>query len=100
MKKNFLKKVLALSTAAILAVGTLAGCGGGGGDAKNDQQSGGTQQGGADNNSGGAGADNSGDAKGGKILFLSNLTSGAQYDFFVAFYENACKDLGYSFEGV
>lgn len=101
MKKNFLKRVLALSAAAILAVGTLAGCGGDGGNGggQDSPQQGGSQQGGTaqDDNSGDGG---SADAKGGKILYLSNLTSGAQYDYFVAFYENACKDLGYDFEVV
>ncbi len=37
-------------------------------------------------------------AKGGKILYLSNLSSGAYYDYYMAFYEKACKDLGYDFQ--
>lgn len=89
MKKKFFKKVTAAVCSAILAVSMLGGCSSGG------------------NNEGGNGGNSSTESKavsetpsgkGGKILMLSSLSSGGQYEFYNAFYKMACEELGYDFE--
>ena len=76
MKKNVLKKVLALVFVLALAVGTLAGC----------EKSG---------NGGG-----SSEASNGTIMWLSNLSSGPQYEAQVAYAEYLCGEMGYDFKVV
>lgn len=108
MKKRngFLKRIAAAAMTAALVAGTLAGCGGDGGketdgDAANASANAGnaTADTGAAEDAGTAedtGTDTA--AKGGKILFLTTLNSGGQYEFYNAFYKNACDELGYDFE--
>ena len=62
-----IKKIIAVFTVAVMMMATLAGCGG------------------------------SSSASNGKILWLANLSSGAQYDFYVAYFEMVCDELGYDF---
>lgn len=99
-KKSLAKRITAVLAAAVLTVGTLAGCGSNGNGAADAA---GTTAAGTDSTATAepdAAAEPAADTVGGKILYLSNLSSGAQYDYFVAFYENACQDLGYDFEVV
>lgn len=111
MKRNVVKRVLALAMMTMLAIGTLAGCGGSGSDsAQNDGGSDATVSDSAQNDGGDdAAVSDSAQSDGGdeaaasnedngKILMLSTLTSGAQYDFHMAFYEKWCEELGYDFE--
>lgn len=97
MKKNFLKKVLAVAVAAAMSIGTLAGCGGTDSGSNTDAGGGnggsGTQQ--------ASGGDNQQtpavEGKGGTIMWLSNLQSGAQYEAAKAYMEAMCEAAGYSF---
>ena len=61
MKKNVVKRVLAVAMAATMSVGLLAGCGSG-------------------DKSGTDGGASVSEGVGGTIMWLSNLTDGAQYD--------------------
>ena len=79
MKKNVLKKVLALVFVLALAVGTLAGC---------------EKSGNGDNGGG------SSEASTGTIMWLSNLSSGAQYEAQKAYAEYLCEQMGYDFKVV
>ncbi|MCD7763752.1 MAG: hypothetical protein LUI14_11275 [Lachnospiraceae bacterium] len=71
--KSVLKKAATILTAAAMATGSLTVCG--------------TTVGAAP-----------ADSDGGKILYLSNINSGVYYDYYKAFYERICADLGYDFE--
>ena len=98
MKLQLMKKMVAIVTTGVLAAGTLTACGGSqtaapAADGGNDAQQ-------TDTEAAGETTESLVDAKGGKILFLSNLSSGAYYDYYVAFYEKACEDLGYDFQVV
>ena len=62
-----IKKIVSLLTVAVIIAATLAGCGG------------------------------SSKASNGKILWLAHMTSGPQYDYYVAYFEMACDELGYDF---
>jgi len=79
MKKNVLKKVLALVFVLALAVGTLAGC-----EKKTD----------------GGSTDGGSAANGGTIMWLSNLSSGPQYEAQKAYAEYLCDQMGYDFKVV
>ena len=67
----------------------LAACGtdGDGGDASKENGGSGNTQ-----------AENGGDTKGGKILLLSNVSSGKLYDFNITYMDMWTKELGYSYE--
>ena len=77
-RKNTWKKVTAAAASAILAVSMLGGCG-----ASSDTSK----------DSGGEDA-----AKGGKLLLMSNVNSGAMYDFNIAFMDTWTQELGYTYE--
>lgn len=77
MKKNVLKKVLALVFVLALAVSCLAGC------EKSGNGGGGSSQ-----------------ASNGTILWLSNLSSGPQYEAQKAYAEYLCDQMGYNFKVV
>lgn len=62
-----IRKIVALLAVAVIMTATLAGCGGGS------------------------------SASSGKILWLAQMSSGAQYDYYVAYFEMACEELGYDF---
>lgn len=113
MKKELVKKLLAGALTAVLALGMLSGCGGNANDGKDSQDSG--QESGAEENKdtqeGGTEADNakeeggSGDAQGSKgaggtIMWLSNLSSGIQYEAAKAYAESLCEAWGYKFQVV
>ena len=92
MKKNILKKLLAIALALVMVL-ALAACGETGNNPPaggNDQPSGGQPSGG--------GSD--APAAGGTILWLSNLTGGPQYDAAVAYANAICAKLGYTFKVV
>ncbi len=99
VKKNFLKCALAVAV-TVLSIGVLAGCGSSTKETDNNKTNDVSNETNQDTNKEEESNDATANTKGGKILYLSNLNSGAQYDYFVAFYENACKDLGYDFEVV
>lgn len=89
MKNKVLKKAVAMSLATVMALGTLAGCGesetAGGNDAENQNV---TET--------GAQTD-AASTEGGTIMWLSNLSSGAQYDADVAYAQMICEAWGYDF---
>lgn len=98
MKKSFLKKVLAVAMTAAMSVSALAGCGGQGTGSSN-ANAGGDNVGGTQQANGG-GEDNQtpvAEGKGGTIMWLSNLQSGAQYEAAKAYMEAMCDAAGYSF---
>ncbi len=76
MKKNVVKRVLAVAMAATMSVGLLAGCGSG--DKKGTD-----------------GGSSVSDGVGGTIMWLSNLTDGAQYDSTVNYLNALCEKAGY-----
>lgn len=76
MKKSVTKKLLAVLLTFVMAASMLVGCGGGS----------------ADN----AGGDAAVESKG-TIMWLSNLSSGAQYEAAKAYAEAICANLGYKF---
>lgn len=83
MKKKLVKKLLASTLALVLAVGCLAGCGGSG-NADADK---------------GTEADAEADAAaGGTIMWLSNVSSGIQYEAAKAYAESLCAAWGYEFK--
>ncbi len=99
MKHQWLKKALALGMACLMTAGVLAGCGSSNSANTNTSNSSESAAPAASSESEKPAAEST-TADGGKILYLSNLTSGAYYDYYVAFYQQACADLGYKFEVV
>lgn len=90
--KKLTKKVVAMVLVLAMAFCALAACGngnGGSGDAQKDGNGGDAQK--------ESGSD-AGNAKGGKILLLSNVSSGKLYDFNIAYMDMWTKELGYSYE--
>ncbi len=87
--KKLTKKVVAVVLVLAMAFCMLAACGtdGDGGDASKENGGSGNTQ-----------AENGGDAKGGKILLLSNVSSGKLYDFNITYMDMWTKELGYSYE--
>ncbi len=83
MKKNVVKRVLAVAFSAVLAMSALAGCTKGG---KDSTESGVVES-----------TVEVPEGKGGTIMWLSNLSSGIQYDTSVAYLETLCEKLGYEF---
>lgn len=79
--KTVAKKVTAAVCAALMAVSVLVGCGASG---KEDAGKSSEKE----------------STKGGKILLMSNVNSGAMYDFNLAFMDTWTKELGYSYEVV
>lgn len=104
MKKRILKKLLALSLSTVMLTGMTA-CGGSPSGnntqtpANNDNQAGANEgsdaQGSADNENG-----SNASVDGGKIIWLSNIQSGPQYDAYMAYAGMICGELGYKWEVV
>lgn len=92
MKKNWWKKVLAVTLAAAMTVGTFTGCG----EEKGKQNTKGEEETEKEDVS----KKEEGTAKGGTIMWLSNLTSGLQYETTVAYLTAICEELGYDFKVV
>lgn len=99
MKKNFLKKVLVIGLAAVMTFGSLAGCG--------STNGGSGSQTAANDSTGSTDADGSTDAgeetattpgAGGTIMWLSNLSSGIQYETSDAYLTALCEKAGYQFK--
>lgn len=93
MKKNFVKRVLAAALSATMMVGTLTGCG-------SDGAAAGTDSSVADDSSASESSDTQQTAnagEGGTILWLSNLSSGVQYETTIAYLTAICDELGYDF---
>lgn len=95
MKKSLVTRIIGVCAAVVITLGSLVGCSGSTSDNASTSDSASTST--SDSADTTESKDESA-TKGGKILYLSNLTSGAFYDFYVAFYEKACEDLGYDFE--
>ncbi len=115
MKKKLVKKLLAGALAGAMALGMLAGCGGAGTDSK-DQENSGEQNspeenkdeesqgdtkedGSGETDQAKGGAEGNGGA-GGTIMWLSNLSSGIQYEAAKAYAESLCEAWGYKFQVV
>lgn len=81
--KNKWKKVMGATLAAVFVMGTLAGCGTAGGSAEGTDSS--------------STAEAEGNAEGGTIMWLSQMTSGPQYEAIAAYGEAVCAELGYDF---
>ncbi|MCD8217583.1 MAG: hypothetical protein LUD01_05990 [Clostridiales bacterium] len=92
MKKKLVKKLSAALLAGCLAVGTLAGCGS---TSSSDSQEG--AQTSADEEQG---TETTASTDGGTIMWLANISAGAQYDAYVAYAEEICAELGYEFQVV
>ena len=87
--KQMGKKVVTLLMCFCLSLGMFAGCGNSNstsGEANETSKEESTV------------ANSTVETKGGKILLLTTLNSGGQYEFYNAFFENACADLGYDYE--
>lgn len=82
MKKNLVKRVFAVAVAVAMTIGCMAGCGNKA--ATGDAGSTATAAAG----------------EGGTIMWLSNLSSGQQYDTSVAYLTAICDKLGYKFSVV
>lgn len=78
MKAKLFKRVLAMTAATVLSVATLVGCGS------------------ASESASGEAASNTAATDGGTILWMSNLSSGAQYDAMVAYGTKLCEQMGYN----
>ncbi|SDZ89242.1 hypothetical protein SAMN02910384_00468 [Pseudobutyrivibrio sp. ACV-2] len=78
MKSGVLKRVLAMTAASVLSVTTLAGCGSQAADTE------------------GKSSKSSSSANGGTILWMSNLSSGPQYEAMVAYGTKICEEMGYN----
>ena len=91
MIKKMMKRTIAVTAACAMTAGLLAGCG-----STQTETTGNTTASGTESTTGSTTAN----TDGGKILFLSSLSSGAYYDYDVAFYEAICAELGYSFQVV
>lgn len=76
MKKNVVKRVLAVAMATAMSVGLLAGCGSGSKDSTGSSS-------------------NVSEGVGGTIMWLSNLTEGVQYESTVAYLNALCEAAGY-----
>lgn len=116
MRSKLVQRVVAAAATGVLTLGLLAGCGngaGGGSDANqggggagtqaaggDEQQQGGDEQQGGGNEAGGELESLLENPVTGKILYLSNISSGAQYDYYTTAFQNICEKLGYSFEVV
>lgn len=111
MKGKMIKKITAVALAAMLALGTLAGCGGdnsgaatqGGNDTtgqKETQAAGGETQGQGSTTAGDASQGSSAASNGGTIMWLSNISSGIAYDVAVNYATMICDELGYKFQVV
>ena len=95
MKKSTWKKLLAMLL-ALAMVFALAACGGGSGNSET-QNPGGTD---TENPGNQGGGEDNPPAAGGTILWLSNLTSGPQYEAAVNYANAICAKLGYTFKVV
>lgn len=103
MKKNFVKRVLAIALSTVMVLGGLTACGSGGNDgagggnaAENADGNNAAQENAAGTESGGAQqAQNAG--AGGTIMWLSNLSSGIAYETTNAYLTAICDELGYNF---
>ena len=80
MKNGLVKKIMAVAMAAAMSLGLLAGCGSSSGSSSEAEVT--TEV---------------ADGVGGTIMWLSNLSSGAQYDAAYAYIEALCKAAGYDF---
>lgn len=111
MKFKSLKKVLALAMVAVMSVGCLSACGGNkaeqsGAESGQEQQAqeneaqGSEAQGSGESTEAAEGTDAAATAEGGTIMWLSNLSSGAQYEACLAYAEYVCGELGYKLEVV
>lgn len=78
--KGRLRKILALCLAAVMACALLAGCGSS-----------------SESSSGSSSEDSAAAEDKGTIIYLSQMTSGAQYEALVAYGEALCEYLGYDF---
>lgn len=94
MKKSTLKRLLA-ALLALAMVFALAACGSGSGD--NESQNPGSN---TENPGNQGGGEDNPPATGGTIIWLSNLTSGPQYEAAVAYANAICAKLGYTFKVV
>lgn len=95
MKKMTFTKIAAATMAAVMVAGSLVACGNaGGGDT-----SGTNNNASADSGSSVADTNTSSDNKG-TIMWLSNLSSGPQYEGAVNYATELCKSLGYNFSVV
>lgn len=105
MKKNLVKKLLAVSLATTLFGGALAGCGSTGGAASSSGDSGSASateaapaaEESADSGEAAAEAP-AGSTENGTIIWLSNLQSGAQYEAEAAYGEYIAGQYGYGFK--
>ncbi|HIS47784.1 MAG TPA: hypothetical protein IAB46_09600 [Candidatus Scybalocola faecigallinarum] len=102
MKSGILKKVTAMTLASAMALTSLTACSGGsdpGSDTSAPAQSGDSQDASeaAQDGSEAADAGTSGGTDGGTIMWLSNLSSGAQYEAALAYGEAVANAFGFDF---
>lgn len=99
MCKQMLKRLIALGLAAVMTVGCLAGCGGSQtGESTVDTTADTAAQ--AQTDSAAEGTDEAAPAEGGTIMWLSNISSGAQYEANMAYAQMICEELGYTWKVV
>ena len=91
MKKNFVKRVLATVLSTTMIVGSLTACGSGSDAASTDNSTSGEST--TAENSEAQQTTSTGE--GGTILWLSNLSSGIQYETTVTYLTAICDELGY-----
>ena len=101
MKKNVLKRLAALGLSAVMVMGCLVGCGNQTTETKAPE----TQAAAAETQAAAptetqAPAEGEAATAGGTIMWLSNLSSGPQYDANMAYAEMICKELGYEWKVV
>lgn len=99
MKKSTWKKLLA-ALLALAMVFALAACGGNTGGQETQNPGGGETNTQAPDDQGGGDENPPAPANGGTIMWLSNLTSGTQYDAAVNYAKAICAKLGYNFQVV
>lgn len=90
MKNKVFKKVAAMSLATVMTLGTLAGCG----SSETAESDAGANQPATEVT--GATAE-AASTDGGTIMWLSNISSGPQYDAAVAYAKEVCTAMGYEF---
>ena len=119
MKKNILKRLMALGLSAAMIMGCLTACGGSGNSGQTTGGNGATQapetnaaqpttasdahtdaKDDADTTSASDEGNGGAATAGGTIMWLSNLTSGPQYDANMAYAQMICTELGYNWKVV
>lgn len=102
MKSGILKKVTAITLSSAMVLGGLTACSGGNASSGNTTDTTGAAQssdaGAADDSAAAGGEEaNAGSTDGGTIMWLSNLSSGAQYEAALAYGEAVANAFGFDF---